>query len=101
MSDRQTPTRRRVSLLEVALRLAAAQGWQNLTRAAIAQSAGVSEALVTVRLGSMEQLKAAVMRAAIRDECVPVVAEGLALRDKQACRAGVTLKRKAAAWVAQ
>lgn len=86
-------------LLAVALRLAAAEGWRKLTRESIARSAGVSPALVTLRLGTADAIRRSVMRAAVRDRCVAVVAEGLALRDKQALRADESLRLKCAAWV--
>ena len=94
---RMTPQDREQSLLGHAVAAAAADGWRNLTRAAIAQRAGVSEALVSARLGTMQQVRRSVMRAAVRDRCLPVIAEGLAARDAQALRASDTLKKLAAA----
>lgn len=86
-------------LLDAALKLAAAEGWSNLTRDGIARMAGVSNALVTHRLGTMDAIRRSVMRAAVRTRCVAVVAEGLALKDKQAGKADAELRELAAAWV--
>lgn len=93
------PTDRTRELLAVALKLAAAEGWRSLTRDGIARAAGVSYALVTHRLGSMDAIRRSVMRAAVRERCVAVVAQGLAVRDRQAMRADDELRALAAAWV--
>lgn len=101
MTSRLTPKARADELLRVALRLAAADGWRTLTHDAVALAAGVSRALVIVRLGDAEQMRRSVMSAAVRDRCVPVVAEGLCLGSPQAGAADGALKAAAAAWVAR
>ena len=90
---------RTVELIDVALRLAAADGWRALTRERIAVAAGVSPALVSARLGTMDQMRRSVMRAAVKQRVVAVVAEGLALRDKHAMAADESLRALAAEWV--
>lgn len=90
---------RTVELIDVALRLAAADGWRSLTRERIAVAAGVSPALVSARLGTMDQMRRSVMRAAVKQRVVAVVAEGLALRDKHAMAADESLRALAAEWV--
>jgi AcrR family transcriptional regulator len=99
MTKHLNPTDRTEQLLAVALRQAAAHGWRSITRESIAAAAGVSPALVSARLGTMDALRRSVMRAAVRERCVPVVAEGLALRDRHALRADTGLRELAAAWV--
>lgn len=93
------PADRTRELLAVAVNVAAAHGWRTLTREGIAVAAGVSPGLVSARLGTMDALRRSVMRAAVRERVVAVVAEGLALRDKQACKADEGLRALAAAWV--
>lgn len=83
-------------LLDVALDLAARTGWRSLTHTSVAQAAGVSPALVVLRLGTKTELLRAVMRRAVNRGVVPVVAEGLAVGDKHACRAGEALRALAA-----
>ena len=90
---------RTAQLLAVAVRLAAASGWRNLTHASVAQAAGVSNGLVVARLGTKTEMLRSVMRAAVRDSVVAVVAEGLAVGDKHAKRAGAELRELAAQWV--
>jgi hypothetical protein len=64
-----------------------------------AQAAGVSNGLVVARLGTKTELLRSVMRAAVRDSVVAVVAEGLAVGDKHARKADAALRDLAAAWV--
>ena len=90
---------REIDLLHQAVSVAAEHGWENLTREAIAQRAGVSPALVSARLGTMENLRRSVMRAAVRDSVVAVVAQGIARNDKQAMRAGSELRAAVVQWM--
>lgn len=99
MTKRIEPEARSSQLLDVAVNLAAANGWQALTREGIAKAAGVSPGLVSARLGTMEALRRSVMRAAVRQRIVRVVAEGLVAGDKHAAKADPELKALAAAWV--
>lgn len=99
MTQRSDPAARTAELLKVALNLAAAEGWRTLTRDRIAQVAGVSPALVSVRLGTMEALRRSVMRAAVKDRVVAVVAEGLLVGDKQARKADTSLRELCKAWM--
>lgn len=101
MTNRLTPEARTDELLRVALRLAAADGWRTLTHDGIALAAGVSRGLVIVRLGTMDAVRRSVMRAAVAQRCVPVVAEGLCLGSPHARKADAELKAAAAAWVAR
>ena len=96
---RLEPEARTAELLEVALRLAAADGWRKLTHSVIARAAGVSQGLVVARLGTMEQVRRSVMRLAVKRRTVAVVAEGLAVRDRHAMKADAELRALAAEWV--
>lgn len=84
-----------VALLSAALKLAATKGYNRITRDEIAQAAGVSPALVSARLGTMDAMRRSVMRAAIRERVLPVVAQGIVARDKHALAADVELRRQA------
>ena len=61
---RTDPKIRTEQLLDVALKLAGAEGWRSITHDSIASAAGVSRGLVIARLGTMEQVRRSVMRAA-------------------------------------
>lgn len=84
-------------LTAVALKLAASSGWRTLTREKIAEKAGVSTGIVSYRFGTMNELRRTVMRAAIAQEVLPVVAEGLALGDRFAKAAPPELRQRAVA----
>lgn len=101
MTKRHDPATRTCELLAVALKLAARTGWRTLTRDAIAQAADVSPGLVSARLGTMDAMRRSVMRRAVVERCVPVVAEGLVHGDRYARRADDALRAAAAAWVAR
>ena len=88
------------SLLDAAVKLAQKVGWDNLTRDGIATAAGVSFALVTLRLGQKNELMRNVMRRAVHVGCVPVVAQGLVRNDKVACNAPEALKARVRDWMA-
>jgi hypothetical protein len=98
---RLDPNARTAALLDIAVNLAAADGWRTLTREAIALAAGVSPALVSLRLGTADAMRRSVMRQAVKRRIVRVVAEGLAMDDKHARKADESLKRLAAEWVAR
>lgn len=98
---RLDPKVRTEQLLDVALTLAATHGWRGLTHDLIAQAAGVSRGLVVARLGTMEQVRRSVMRAAVARRSVRVVAEGLAAGDRHACKADAALRQAAAELVRQ
>jgi AcrR family transcriptional regulator len=97
MSQRLDPKERQEQILSAALDLAERKGWQTLTRDGIADHAGVSPGLVSLHMGTMNKLRRTVMRAAVQRERLPIVAEGLAVRDAQALKASPELQRKALA----
>lgn len=96
MTQRLDLTTRTNDLLDTALQLAVQNGWRNLTHHGVAVAAGVSNGLVVARLGTKTELLRDVMRRAVNRGVVPVVAEGLAVGDKHACRAGEALRALAA-----
>ena len=91
---------RTTDILGAALRVAERDGFASLRRDAIATEAGVTGGLVTIRLGTMEQVKRSVMRQAIKIRSLRIVAEGLAAKDRHALKASPELRAEAAAWLA-
>ena len=83
-------------LLDAALRVAQRDGWRAMTRQSIAAEAGVSDALVSLRLGTMDALRRSVMRAAIARQVLRVVAEGVLAGDRHALRAPTEVRAAAA-----
>lgn len=84
-------------ILAVALKLAQQDGYRDVTRERVAGKAGISPALVSVRLGTMIEFRRKLMRFAIAQGCLSVIAQGLAARDRHAMRAPDELKQKALA----
>lgn len=93
---RVNPELRARSILASALEVARTQGFQTLTRARIAEHAGISPGLVARHWSTTKQLNRAIMRAAIEGEVLEVIAEGLAAGNEHARKAPEELKRRAA-----
>ena len=88
---------RKNHLVRKAVELSRVLGYTKLTRVELANGANVSEGLVSHYFGTMNQLRRAIMRAAIKLEVAEVVAQGLAIKDPQAKKAPDALKQLAAA----
>lgn len=97
---RVEPSLRRDQLLNVALSVAINAGYNNLTRDAIADKAGVSPSLVSTYFGTIKQLKRTVMRAAVKQSIPEIVAQGLVIKDTHAMKAPQELKTRAATLIA-
>lgn len=78
-----------------AMFIAENEGFNNITREAIAQKGGVSTGAVSNAFGTMIKLKRTVMRHAIQDEVLSIIADGLGVRDKTAMKADSHIKKKA------
>jgi AcrR family transcriptional regulator len=90
---------RRDYMLEVAIKLALAEGWYKLTHARIARETGVDRALVNYYLGNKAEFRDRVMAAAVASKVVPIVAEGLLYLNGVALHAPQTLRREAKAHI--
>jgi len=97
MSVRMTPKDRKADILTAAVRAAARVGFANVRQVDIAKEAQCGFGTITLRWGTMAQLRRAVMRAAIQQQCLPVIAAGLGMGDKDAKKAPDALKKKALA----
>lgn len=82
-------------ILKAALELAKRRGYNCITRDEIAERAGVPSSLIAYHCGTMDNLRRDLMREAIRTECLPVIAQGLAVRDRHALKAPEDLRRRA------
>ena len=99
--NRLNPELRTESILAAALTLAIRDGYDKVRRVQVAEAAGVSEALISARFGTMAQLKRAIMRAAIAKEIPEIIAQGIAAQDRHALKAPPALKRQAIELLAQ
>ena len=93
---RMTPADRRTEVLMAALRASARIGYNRVTRDAIATEAACSPGLVSLCLGTVPQMRRVIMREAVRSRCLPIIAQGLAVRDPHAMRAPEELRAAAA-----
>jgi AcrR family transcriptional regulator len=96
-TKRLKPAVRKEEILAAALILAAEYGYSSVTRDAIAYQAKVSGPAVQYHFGTMAKLRVELMRYAVKQRDPRVVAQGLAVRDRQAAKADAELKREAMA----
>jgi AcrR family transcriptional regulator len=89
------PGDRKRQLVTTATQLAERTGYQKVTRESLAKRARCSEALITFHFGSMDRLRTAMMRHAVENSILPVIAQGLAANDPHAKKAPEDLKRRA------
>jgi AcrR family transcriptional regulator len=90
-------SRRRRRVLEAAVSLAEEVGYTHLTKAGVADRAGVSRTSVWITYNGMLALKREVMAEAVTRGNVKIIAQGLAAGDPVALTAPHTLKQQAAA----
>lgn len=89
------PEVRKEAIAEVALQLAGATHYQQVQRKHVAEALGVTPPAITYHFGTMQQLRRAVMRAAIAAENLGVIAQGLVSKDEHAKKAPEALRRRA------
>lgn len=87
--------RRKAAILDAAVRVAERKHYALMTRQDIAAEAGVTGPLVQHYFGTMEQLRRAVMRKAVRDRVLRVIAQGLIAGNPHAMQASPALKSAA------
>lgn len=82
-------------ILAAALIVATRDGYNRMTRLDVAEQAQIPPTLIPYHLGTMPDLRRKVMREAVRVECLPVIAQGLAARDPHALKASEDLRQRA------
>lgn len=83
-------------IIAAGLTLASAKGYQNVTRADLAAATGLAPATISWHYHTMAQFKRALMRAAVEQRSLRVIAQGLAASDAYAKRAPQELRDAAA-----
>lgn len=86
---------RTAQILRAALELAKTTGYSRVTRDAIGERVGCAPTLIAYHLGTMPDLRRKIMCEAVRIQCLPVIAQGLAVRDPHALKAPEELRRRA------
>lgn len=87
---------RSAQLLTVGVLCAKEHGLYKITREQIANRAGVSESLIRKYFKTMDALRRAILREAVRNGVIEIVATGLAAGDPTARKAPPELKERAA-----
>lgn len=93
--SRTDPKLRMRQILVVAVDVAREVGYNHMTREQVAEAAGVSMGLVSKYFNTMCQLRRDVMRYAVKNEVLEIIAQGLVHKDKHARKASDELKDKA------
>jgi AcrR family transcriptional regulator len=101
MTTRLKPDDRRDLILTAAILLSTypGQNYRSWTREEVADLANVAPGLISHYFQTMDNLRDETMRYAVRLSRVPVVAQGLAVRDRIALDAPDDLKEAAARWL--
>ena len=94
---RMRPEARKQDILAAALPLAERLGYDKISRSQIAEAAQVSGPAVQYHFGTMQQLRRDLMRLAIREGCLKVIAQGVLADDPQVAKASSELRRAALA----
>jgi AcrR family transcriptional regulator len=97
--NRLEPAERRKQLLDVALALAEEIGYKDVNRMNLAAQCDVSPSLISHYYDSTENLRGAIVRAAVRRENVAVVAQGLSAKHPDAMKASDELKELVAQYI--
>lgn len=90
----------RTHILNAALKLAVKKGYKHVLREEIAAEADVTPSLVSYHFGTMIEFRRAIMREAVRVECLPIIAQGLAAGDKHARKCTPEVQQAALATLA-
>lgn len=90
----------KTAILTAAVAVAEREGFGRMTRAAIADQAQCGDSTVSYFFSTMTQLRRDVMRHAVQNAVLKIVAEGLATGNTHAAKALPELKRRALATLA-
>lgn len=93
--SRMNPKERREQIMIAAIKVAEKKGYDRIERKDVANAANCAEGLINNYYGTMNQLKRDVMRRAVKDGNLIIIAQGLAVKDKHALKADTELKSKA------
>lgn len=96
---RQYRNNQHETLLQVAVDLAAREGYHRVNRLSVARAAGVSPGLILYYFQTAPELRRQVMERAVAEERLEIIAAGIAGRDAVALQAAPELRARAIASV--
>ena len=97
-TKRLKPEIRKDEIIAAALVLAASTHYTRVTREAIAAAITIKGPAIQYHFGTMGQLRRELMRAAVKQRVLNVVAQGLLARDEHAEKADTALREEAIAY---
>lgn len=92
---RMHPNDRKAQILDAAIAVAVRDSFANMERKAIAREANVTEGLVSYHFGTMKNLRRTVMRHAIKERNLYIIAEGIICRNPYALKVPDDVKKEA------
>ena len=95
MSKRMTTDARSDQILACAVQLAADKGLYAVTREDVAKAAGISTGRVSGCFGTMSKLRRSIVKSAVRDENLSVLAAAIAARDAGVAKIPADLRMRA------
>lgn len=96
---RMKPDDRCAAILEAALAVAVREGYAGVSLAKVAEGAGVSAPLVLYHFADMDNLRRRLMVYAVQQECLPLIAQGMAVGDPMVRLASSELRERAVLWL--
>ena len=92
---RMSPAARYDEIISAAVRRSIDLGYNKISREDVALAAHCSPALVSQYLGTLTHMRRQIMRAAVTNEVLEVIAQGIVMGDKHAMRALESIRRMA------
>ena len=92
--SRMDPFNRKEQILQTAIQISLEKGYRQLTRRAVANRMHCASSLINHYYEDIDNLRAAVLRAAIEKEIIPIVAENFAMKGTETIGLSPTLVEK-------
>ena len=89
------PELRKDQILAAAVKISVDKNYSTITRQNVADAAGVSTGLVARYFGTMKQIRRSIMRSAIQNKNLKIIAQGLVNKDPNALKAPKPLQQQA------
>lgn len=92
---------RRVAILDAMIPLAMIHGYRNVTRDQVAHATGISGSAVQYHFGTVESLRVALLRYAVQNECLLIIAQAVVAGEPGVTEWPASLRRAALEFVAR
>ena len=95
LKKRVSPQLRKENILSCAIKLSETVGYSSITITAVAEEAGVTRQTVAHYFSTLNQLQTDIMRRAVKEKNLKIIAQGLVSQNKHAQKADAELKQEA------